>query len=46
MWGANMDEGTCAFPLHGIEGVWLDSFLISGNRPLRFLRQPEMIQFG
>jgi hypothetical protein len=33
MWGANMDEGTCAFPLHGIEGVWPDSFLISGNRP-------------
>jgi hypothetical protein len=32
MWGANMDEGTCAFPLHGIEGVWPDSFLISGDR--------------
>jgi hypothetical protein len=32
MWGANMDEGTCAFHLHGIEGVLPDSFLISGDR--------------
>jgi hypothetical protein len=27
-----MDEGTCAFPLHGIEGVLPESFLISSDR--------------